>query len=274
MSLTQKQLTQVNRIADALDKGPVELLEYLRELEDKIDEVKKLIPDLDKVLVSVRGKDGNSIKGDAGYTPKKGVDYVDGKDYTITEADYGKIAKKVNVPIVEKKIIVEKTETIIEQPIIKTEIVKEIIVDKTDTPEEILAKINELPIEPEFQIDATHIKNLPRPLLGTVGGGRVGLQVRSSGAKIGTKANEVNFVGFTVTNVSGVPTITGNGGIGSAISVTGTVNDSNKSFTAASAFTYVIINGAIYREGHGFSKSVLAITLDNAVGTGGDIYCL
>lgn len=38
-----------------------------------------------------------------------------------------------------------------------------------DGGEEIVAKINELPIDPDFQIDASHIKNLPEPKM--IGGG-------------------------------------------------------------------------------------------------------
>ena len=44
----------------------------------------------------------NSIKGKDGYTPQKGIDYFDGKDYIPTEADIeeiaGKAAEKVEIP--------------------------------------------------------------------------------------------------------------------------------------------------------------------------------
>lgn len=60
----------------------------------------------------------------------------------------------------------------------------------------------------------------------------------------------------------------------SPIAVTGTVDDSNTSFTAASTPNLVIVNGASYRHGHGVTISGTSITLDNPVGTNGDIYAL
>lgn len=53
---------------------------------------------------------------------------------------------------------------------------------------------------------------------------------------------------------------------------TGTVDNSNTAFTFASQPTLIVVNGASYRVGHGWSWSVLTATLDAPVGTGGDIY--
>ena len=39
-----------------------------------------------------------ALKGDPGYTPIKGVDYFDGKDYVLTEADKQEIADMIEVP--------------------------------------------------------------------------------------------------------------------------------------------------------------------------------
>lgn len=58
------------------------------------------------------------------------------------------------------------------------------------------------------------------------------------------------------------------------ITVTGTIDDSNTTFTAASAPTIVVVNGTAYRDGHGVTISGVNITLDNPAGTAGDIYCL
>lgn len=55
------------------------------------------------------------------------------------------------------------------------------------------------------------------------------------------------------------------------IVISGTVDDSNTSFTAASVPNLVIINGASYRNGHGVTISGTAITTDAPVGSGGDI---
>lgn len=61
---------------------------------------------------------------------------------------------------------------------------------------------------------------------------------------------------------------------GSGISVetpTGTVDDSNVTFTVANTPLYVVINGAQYFDGAGYSYAGGTITLDNPVGTGGVI---
>lgn len=80
-----------------------------------------------------------------------------GDSYVLTAQDKKEIAASIKVPVVEK--VIEKIETIIEQPIVTNEI-KEVAV--SDTGEHIVSKINELPIESEnLKIDASHIKNLP-----------------------------------------------------------------------------------------------------------------
>lgn len=58
------------------------------------------------------------------------------------------------------------------------------------------------------------------------------------------------------------------------ITMTGTVDDSNTSFTASSTPTVVVINGSSYRDGHGVTISDTSVTTDSPVGTGGDIYGL
>lgn len=60
----------------------------------------------------------------------------------------------------------------------------------------------------------------------------------------------------------------------SVLAATGTVDDSNTTFTFASEPTLVIVNGASYRHGHGVTIATTTATLDNPVGTGGDIYAL
>jgi hypothetical protein len=72
----------------------------------------------------------------------------------------------------------------------------------------------------------------------------------------------------------GRPIISASGAALAIITVTGTINDTNTSFTAASTPTLVCINGAFYRNGKGVTISGTSITTDNPVGTAGDIYCL
>lgn len=66
----------------------------------------------------------------------------------------------------------------------------------------------------------------------------------------------------------------GGGGVG-IITVTGTINDSNVSFTAGSQPTVLDINGAVYSPTGGaitWTYSSGSITLSSPVGTGGSIF--
>lgn len=58
------------------------------------------------------------------YTPKKWVDYFDGKDYILTEKDKKDIWTHIKVPVVEK--IIEKTETIETKEVAKYETAQQI----------------------------------------------------------------------------------------------------------------------------------------------------
>ena len=75
------------------------------------------------------------------------------------------------------------------------------------------------------------------------------------------------------TNNIGAKVISATGGF-SIITVTGTVDDSNTSFTAASEPSVVMVNGQGLRNTKGVTISGTSITLDSPVGTGGDIYAL
>lgn len=64
---------------------------------------------------------------------------------------------------------------------------------------------------------------------------------------------------------------------GAALSIlvaTGTVDNNNLQFTFVSKPSIVTVNGASYQENHGWSWAGLTATLDQPVGTGGNIYAL
>jgi hypothetical protein len=83
--------------------------------------------------------------------------------------------------------------------------------------------------------------------------------------------------GFTIAlNPAGYIDITGTGG-GSGLNylaATGAVNNSNTTFTFVSAPTLVVVNGTSYRNGHGVTIIGTTAVLDEAAGTGGDVYGL
>lgn len=236
--LTEKQKDILLRLAKLTDTGDVGVLDEITTLQERLDTLSRAVNDSLVHLVRMVENVKTVAKGDPGYTPQKGIDYRDGQNYVLTPRDLEIIAKKVNVPVVDK--VIEKIEIIKEQPIIKTEIKETIIKDKTETAEEIVLKLESL--QKENRLNASAIRNLPqiiketRPFIG----GRVGVQVRSNGTKVGTKANELNFTtGFTITNVSGVPTIVGTGS-GYQVPLTGGLTGTNTWTTAPSV---IVVDG-------------------------------
>jgi hypothetical protein len=136
----------LGRIADELEK-PKEVVKELKVEITNQPEIQKFKLEGVEVVTfkgdrgevgpqGERGEKGDSItgpqgpkgeKGDAGYTPIKGVDYFDGEKGEQGETGVGLPGKN----------------------------------GSPDSPEQIVEKINSLPDEDEFKIDASHIKGLP-----------------------------------------------------------------------------------------------------------------
>jgi len=165
--LTEKQKRKLEKLAKLVDEGGIATLEHLMEMEDKMDSFmekcmkemedikKEAIPNLKDVLEQVKGKDGKTPVLGEDYTIPDPIPGQDGEDYVLTEQDKRDIAKNIKVPIVEK--VIERTEVIKEQPII-TEVIK--TVENPVTGEEVVKKINDLPLEEEYKIDVEHINGL------------------------------------------------------------------------------------------------------------------
>lgn len=115
------------------------------------------------------------------------------------------------------------------------------------------------------RLDASAIKNLPE-LVEEVKGAR-GHWISSvkeaptDGLTYGRKDMEWVVISTTGSGMIELP-------------ATGTVDNSNKTFTFTEEPLVIVINGATYKKGAGWSWSVLTATLDNAVGVGGSIYGL
>lgn len=158
-------------IVDAIEKmqkSSEEKLESINESLNKPEDDKE--EESKEVEVTLKGVSVVAIKGDKGDKPsndelinlikplipepKKGDKGDDGKDYKLTATDKKEIAKSIKVPIVEK--VIEKTEVIVEKPIITNEI-KEVAVG--DEPIVIKEKLESL--EGDERLDAKSIKNLP-----------------------------------------------------------------------------------------------------------------
>lgn len=129
-------------VTEMLDKVKSELTQ---KVENSISELLGKISSTEQKISEIEltpGQKGD--KGDPGDKPVAGIDYPipqDGKDYVLTEEDRKEIATLIEVPVVEK--VIEKTEVIVEKPIITNEVTNEIReVAKYETPEQIVEKLN------------------------------------------------------------------------------------------------------------------------------------
>lgn len=189
-------------------------------------------------------------------TPQKGIDYRDG--YDGVTPDIEEIVFKVISLIPPQETLTQEQVCILANQEIgrfllgkkdpTEEDIKQIAesVQKRFVPEEhaeTIARAFEK-LEGKDKLDYYALKNLPTipssPVLG-------GVIHRGGGTTTG---------GFSI------------------ISVSGTIDDSNVDFVAASLPTLVVINGTSYRNGKGVTISGLTITTDNPVGEKGDIYAL
>ena len=76
--LTEKQKKKLKRLAGLMDRGNVEVLDFLFELEEKMETSQ---PDLNKVLEAVKGQEGKQgFKGDKGDKGDKGEQGTQGKE--------------------------------------------------------------------------------------------------------------------------------------------------------------------------------------------------
>lgn len=173
--MDKDKITKLVKKAKSLkDTGELGMAKELIEIQEKQEETLQAVKDIPEVVIpeplpfpkipefptkiEVVLPEGVMLKGDKGDSPTKKqlLDLIiplipapmkgdDGDDAVFDEERI--------VNLVVEKIAVPKYEI----PII-------------DTVEETIRKINELPIEEEFQIDASHIKNLPKPRGGELGG--------------------------------------------------------------------------------------------------------
>lgn len=194
----QDESKQLEKLEDLKE----EVFDALADLEDGITENKEAIKTLTEEVKKKSDQetvfeiDPESIRG------------AKGDNYVLTDSDKDEIASKIKVPVVEK--IIERTEVVHEKPIITEKITQEIKeVAVKDTGAEIVSKVNELEIKPELQIDASHIKNLPRPSVEAWRrAGGIGIEtIKDEGTTISTSARTLNFVGATVA-ATGTDTVT------------------------------------------------------------------
>lgn len=236
-----------------LDHGyyKAQALNFLTEINQKASEVR------DQVKVIKKGDKGD--KGDTvvgppgpmGPKPIAGVDYPipkNGKDGERVVGPQGKQGERGNDGV-------------------------------SPDPQEIISTLLEI-IKEKKLFKVEHIDGLGLQLVNLQNGISAGIQQagRHYGKDTWAKGGGDRVLAGSnitiTTNSDGAKTIASSGGSFSVITVTGTIDNSNRSFTAASTPNLVNVNGVFYRHGHGVTISGTSITLDAPVGADGDIYAV
>lgn len=186
-------------------------------------------------------------------TPKKGVDYTDGangSDYVLTKNDKREIAGLISVPVVEK--VIEKTET-----------VKEVLPKSID-----VSMIKGAISKKDFESTTKKIEDGMARVDGRIklidqrwhGGGLSRVSHDSTLSGSGTAADPLKVI---------------SGGGLTEIVVSGTINDVNVTFTSVTQPNYLVINGSWFKPSGGSTTWTWitgTITLSTPVGTGGAIW--
>lgn len=176
--LTPQQQKRLKKVAEIVANGEIAIAKHILELEDKfeqaVEEIKQSVPDLDKVLETIKGKDGENGDNyvitdddkkemvgmvhemcDMDAVAKSISDKIPVESLAQRIAD--KAVSKIKVPIVEK--VIEKTETKVEIPVVTNQIVE---VAVADTPDKIRDKLESLTNDERLKIEA--IKDLREEL--------------------------------------------------------------------------------------------------------------
>lgn len=250
----------LHHIPDLLEQLKKDAETRKKEHEDGMRRLEEAIANAKKIQ---RGP-----KGDKGDTPIVGVHFSDPKDVNelaIEERVYDRVSQKLRQPRDGKDAEVDykKLARMVARRMPKTKD----IMGKPHSIKDIITALKNLPEEERLTIDdlgdsEARIKKFwERYPKGYLHGGGDHV-VAGSGVMI-------------TTNKSGQKVISAAGSAISIIVVSGTINDSNMNFSAATEPTLLCINGAFYTQTGGnitWTYSGGNITLSTPVGTNGSIF--
>lgn len=248
--IQRKKLEVLKAFMTSKEKATVKFLVELFEKTDAMgEEIEKRYDDLKELIEEIQNQDPVEIRGDDGDPG------ADGEDYVLTKEDKKEIAAMIKVPIVKKETIREKTIIVEKMPIV-TENVREVAVGPTI--EELRDGLEALP--EDEQLDWTAIRGLKKALLDR-GASKVRLVGGTNGIILyvnGKKQGIVKFLTLTagpgitltpvVNNNSTVVTITGASISSSELPATGSVDGGNKIFTFTKIPSYIVSDGAWYKQ--------------------------
>lgn len=246
---THEEVAQtISVLNDKVDKQDTKLAEEIIKVDAKVERVTKLQgPKGEQGEQGQKGEKGD--KGDKGDTGAKGE--KGDKGDKGEKGDTGDI-KDVSPEEIRNELELLQGDERLDKKAIRG----------IETIEERIQKIEIRPIgtgggKPLLQLYTDGTKRGAVQYLNLIAGSNVTLTYAYSGGR--------NDVTISAAGGTGVTTL---------LTVTGTIDDSNKSFTTTSTPVIVVVNGVSYRDGKGVSISGTNITLDNPIGTGGDIYAI
>ncbi len=242
--------------------GHERVAELVHQLEELVQKAKGIVTDAEKKAAERIGAIKLEHKGDPG-TP--------GADAQI---DYETIAQmvvpRIKVPEVKAPVVDEAKIAKQAAKLIKVPKAKDGDPGKDAKPEAVAAVITGMLKEGTLKINAEHVEGLDQKLAPIHDLERRHNSIRGGGDTVAAGTN------VTITRLpSGQAQINATGAGLTPITVTGTVDDSNKSFTAATQPTLLNINGAFYlKTGGAYTWTYVGttITLNQPVGTGGSIF--
>ena len=192
------------------------------------------------------------IKGQIQDALQKHTDTINAKLASIQDGEDGEDGKDAE-PI-DLDVVAQKAAALIPAP-------KDVDIDEDKLVEAVISKL------PAPKVDKSG-KQVP-------GWGAHPLVIQDATTVKTKVARRIKFTGATVSqSADGTTTVAISSSGLSPIAVTGTINDSNVTFTAASTPTLLIINGAMYTQTGGaitWSIAGTTITLSSPVGSGGSI---
>jgi hypothetical protein len=212
-----------------------------------------------------------TVRSEAGSTIKAHLSLIDQK---LKEVD-AKLATIRDGEDADPQLVADIVLSQIKLPDVKEQIV--------DTPQDVLNKLLVLPEKERLGIDdipglRALLDELKTSNTGSTkaGWGAHPLTIAGAGTTKSKTTRHINFTGSGVSSVvrnpDGTVDVTINGGGGASFETpVGTVDDANVTFTVSNDPIYIVVNGAQYFSGAGYSYAGGTITLDNPVGTGGFI---
>lgn len=251
--LTPKQINDLGKLAELIDGGEVAVLKEINDLSDRIDGATEMASNALKIALETSKVEVQGIQGEKGERGDKGENGRDGKDGL--DGKNGKDGRdgrdgRDGLDGVDGNDGKDG----------KDGDIKEL------SPQEIRDSLELL--SGDERLDAKYIKNLPKSEQRTIIGGGGSSQVYhdSTLSGNGTQSSPLSVVASGGSSGGILP-----------VTISGTIDDSNTTFTAPNDFTFLVMNGGVYKKTGGaitWTYTAGTVEVSSPVGTGGSIFGL